>query len=117
MNIVYVEDNLDDARLVKLYVESTEHSIVVATQKQEAKEALSQDPDLVLMDIVLWYTREGHEFARALRQRGYTQPIIAVTGLATRWDQDECRRAGFTEMLIKPFTISQLANLIDRYSK
>jgi CheY-like chemotaxis protein len=117
MNIVYIEDNPDDARLVKLYVDSTEHSIVVATQRDEAKTALSQDPDLVLLDILLWYSREGHEFARDLRQRGYSRPIIAVTGLATRRDQAECRRAGFTDILIKPFTISQLADVIERYSK
>src|SRR5690348_503695 len=101
MNIVYVEDNLDDALLVKLYIDSTDHKIVVATQTEEAKAALSHDPDLVLLDILLWYSRAGHDFARDLRQRGYTRPIIAVTGLATRRDQEECRRAGFTDMLIK----------------
>jgi len=117
MNIVYVEDNLDDARLVKLYVDSTEHNIVVATQKQEAEAALLQNPDLILLDIVLWHSREGHAFARDLRERGYSRPIVAITGLATRRDQDECHRAGFTEVLTKPYTINQLAEVIDRYSK
>jgi CheY-like chemotaxis protein len=117
MNIVYVEDNPDDARLVKMYVDSKEHSIVLATQKQDVEVALLQNPDLILMDIVLWYSREGHNIARSLRQRGYTQPIVAVTGLATRRDQDDCRRAGFTEVLTKPYTINQLAAVIDRYAK
>src|SRR5579885_3207710 len=114
MNIVYVEDNRDDARLVKMYAKSAGHHIVIIDETNEVENALNSDPDLILLDIVLWYSRLGHEIVRDLREKGYAKPIIAVTGLATHRDQQECREAGFTDILTKPFTINQLAAILDR---
>jgi CheY-like chemotaxis protein len=117
MNILYVEDEPDDAELVKLYIESTPHSLIIANTSREAREAFSSALDLILVDVILGHSREGYSIARELRQRGYTGPLIAVTGLATAQDQNECRRSGFTDILSKPYTIHQLADVITRFGE
>ena len=117
MNILYVEDDPNDAELVALYARTTQHNLVVIAHSREVPSALADNPELILIDLVLDHAREGYTIARNLREQGYTQPIIAVTALATPNDQAECSSAGFTDILIKPYTISQLAQVISQYTK
>ena len=116
MEILYIEDEPNDANLVALYVKSTQHNLHLAANTREAKAALQQSPDLILVDVVLGQAREGYQFARELREQGYNRPMVAVTGLSTPKDQEDCRDSGFDEVLTKPFTISQLANVINKYA-
>ncbi len=117
MNILYIEDDPNDAELVALYARARQHNLVVVTRSDEFQGAVTSDPDLILIDLLLGQAREGYSIARCLREQGNTRPIIAVTALATSHDQAECRSAGFTELLIKPYTIHQLADVITRYTK
>jgi CheY-like chemotaxis protein len=116
MLILYLEDHQPDAALVSRYVQTTPHEIIVATSMDEARQAMAQQPDLVLVDVVLKQTREGFTFIRELRESGYAQPIIAVTGLSTPKDLDECEDTGVDYILNKPFSINQLADVIRHYA-
>jgi len=116
VNILYVEDEPNDAQLVAMYVRSTPHELVLAHDTGEAEAALADQPGLIMLDLMLQHARAGFGFARELREQGYTQPIIAVTALATADDMEECRKSGFDDVLVKPFTISQLAEIIGRYA-
>jgi len=116
MNILYVEDEPQDAQLVALYTRSATHNLTVARDIQEAQAALAGDPDLILVDVILGNTRDGYKFTREIRQRGFKQPVVAITALATPRDMEECRRAGIDQVLTKPFTIRQLAHIIAQYA-
>jgi len=116
MLILYLEDHQPDAALVTRYVQTTSHQIIVATNADEARRVMAQQPDMVLVDVVLKQTREGFNFIRELRESGYAQPIIAVTGLSTPKDLDECQDTGVDYILNKPFTINQLAEVIRQYT-
>ncbi len=117
MNILYIEDDPNDAELVALYARARQYNLVVVTHSSEFQDAVAHDPDLILIDLLLDHTREGYTIARNLRAQGNSRPIIAVTALATPHDQAECRNAGFTDILVKPYTIHQLADVINRYMK
>src|SRR5258708_2870664 len=116
MNILYVEDEPNDAQLVAMYVRSTPHDLVLANDTGEAEVALLEEPGLIMLDLMLHHVRAGFGFARELREQGFTQPIVAVTALSTPDDIEECRKSGFDDVLVKPFTISQLADVIQRYT-
>ena len=116
MNILYLEDEPQDAALVALYTRSTAHHLTVANNLQEAEAALADNPDLILVDVMLGRTKDGYQFTRNMRQQGFEQPIVAITALATARDMEECRRAGFDQVLTKPFTINQLADVISHYT-
>jgi two-component system capsular synthesis sensor histidine kinase RcsC len=115
MRILYLEDEPADAQLVERYARFVTHETVIAQTVEEARAALDESPDLILVDILLNRTRQGYGFVSELRAQGYTRPIVAVTGLALPHDIDQCYEAGVTEVLNKPFTVKQLEELLGRY--
>ena len=73
-------------------------------------------PDLILVDVMLGRTKDGFQFTRQIREQGFEQPIVAITALATARDLEECHQAGFNQVLTKPYTINQLADVIAQYT-
>jgi CheY-like chemotaxis protein len=116
VKILYLEDNQQDATLVSRYVQTTPHDLVVANNLKAAREAVSQSPELIMVDLILGRTREGFNFVRELRAQGYTHPVIAITALSTSKDLDECKSVGVDYVLNKPFTINRLAEVIHQYT-
>jgi len=117
MHILYVEDEPQERTLVTRFIQTIKHDLTAAASAYEAREALQrQQPDMILMDVMLGHTRDGFNLAREFRDMGFQGPMIAVTGLTTAHDFEECRKAGFTDVLHKPFTIDQLAEKIDQHS-
>ena len=115
MRILYLEDEPLDAKLVERYVKLTGHDIEVVGTIKEAKNALTNHPDVVLADVFIDERRAGYDFVAELRAGGYVQPIIAITGLAMPDDVAHCYEVGCTEVLTKPYEIQQLARLLSKY--
>jgi len=116
VKILYLEDNRQEAALVKRYMQTTPHDLVLATTLDEARTAATGAPELVMVDLVLGHTRDGYTFIRELRDQGYEQAIIAVTGLTAPRDLQEIQTVGANDVLVKPFTINQLADVIHQYT-
>ncbi len=74
--------------------------------------------DVVLMD---WHmpVMDGLEATARIREldhrsrRGQPIPIVAVTASAMKGDRERCAEAGMTGFLSKPFTMAQLAAVVD----
>jgi two-component system capsular synthesis sensor histidine kinase RcsC len=116
MHILYIEDDASDAQLVKRYVAVTPHQIEVVDAIQDINAIAAHQPDLMLMDMLIKGERQGYALVTALRECGYTKPIVALTALTTAFDRQQAFNAGVNEILSKPFTIEQLADLIARYT-
>jgi DNA-binding response OmpR family regulator len=116
MKILYIEDDINDAALVSMYAQAKQHDLQVAARTTDLQNVVFEDLDLVLIDIVLNHSREGYTIARLLREEGFSKPMLAVTALTTAADQAECREAGFDNILTKPYTITQLADMIGQYT-
>jgi two-component system sensor histidine kinase/response regulator len=67
--------------------------------------------DLVLMDIIM-PRMNGYEATRALRERGYRGPIVAVTASALKGEREKCIEAGMDDILVKPFKKRDLAQVL-----
>jgi len=117
MNILYVEDNTMDAELVERYINmSTDHHAIIASTLSDAWEVLEeQDIDLIMIDIVLDGKRDGFAFAFQLRQKDFPQPLIAVTALSTPEDKTLLQKAGFDTVIIKPFSIEKLDQILSEF--
>jgi CheY-like chemotaxis protein len=115
MKILYIEDEPADANLVERYIQLTPHKLVLASNLVDARAAMTTPPDLILVDVLLGRARDGYSFVKEMRGQGYEHPIIAVTGLSTPYDIEQCYESGVNEVLTKPYAINQLIELLNKY--
>ncbi len=114
--ILVVEDSLDNQALAKLHLTRSGAIVDFASNGLEGKDkALAQFYDVILMDIQM-PMMDGYTATRELRKKGYTRPIIALTGYAMKEDKDKCVEAGCTDYIAKPFDKKSLIGCVARYS-
>ena len=102
--VLIVEDNPANMRLAVFLLESAGH-VVLSVVDAEAGLTLARDqqPDLILMDIQL-PGMDGLEATRMLKQHEATRtiPVIALTALAMKGDEERIRAAGYDGYIAKP---------------
>ena len=100
--VLLAEDNIDNQRLVTLYLKRMGLEVHIANNGKEALDKLaSVNPDLILMDIQM-PVMDGLTATRELRKSGYSGPIIALTASVMQEEQQECFIAGCNDICAKP---------------
>ena len=116
-SVLLAEDNIDNQRLVSIYLKKVGADITLANNGKEAFEHASQkDFDLILMDIQMPILN-GLDATKKLRNLGYTKPIVALTANAMKEDVDDCLNAGFSDFIAKPINQRQFIDCILAYLK
>lgn len=101
-NILLAEDNIDNQRLISMYVKNTGADIVVVGNGEEAVEqAVANEYDLILMDMQM-PVMGGAEAVKWLRDAGNQVPIAMLTANAMKEEKDRCLSLGANEFLTKP---------------
>lgn len=113
MKILYLEDNYQDAALVSRYVATTEHELEIVSTIDDAAAHCDDTVDLFLLDILIDNERAGLEFVKKLRRAGFVKPLVAITALSSEADIESCRNAGLNAVLVKPYSIMHLAEIIN----
>jgi two-component system, cell cycle response regulator DivK len=108
--ILIVEDNPTNMSLVVFLLESAGHSVLTAIDA-EAGLTLARDerPNLILMDIQL-PGMDGLEATALLKKDHLTRtiPVIALTALAMKGDEERIRAAGCDGYIAKPMDYQEL---------
>ena len=102
--ILIVEDNPANMRLAVFLLESVGHSVIVASDAEAGLTlARSEHPQLILMDIQL-PRMDGLEATALLKRDASTRaiPVIALTALAMKGDEERIRAAGCDGYIAKP---------------
>jgi len=107
--VLVVEDNPTNMTLAVFLLESAGHTVLSATDA-EAGLTLARDeqPSLILMDIQL-PGMDGLEATAQLRRDEATRaiPVIALTALAMKGDEERIRAAGCDGYIAKPLRYQQ----------
>jgi two-component system cell cycle response regulator DivK len=102
--VLIVEDNVANMSLAVFLLHSAGHAVLSAIDA-EAGLAMARDeqPDLILMDIQL-PGMDGLQATLLLKQADATRriPVIALTALAMKGDEERIRAAGCDGYIAKP---------------
>ena len=102
--ILIVEDNPDNMFLTVILLESAGYTVLKATDAEAGLTlARAELPDLILMDIQL-PGMDGLEATMLLKSAVATRaiPVIALTALAMKGDEERIRAAGCNGYIAKP---------------
>lgn len=115
--ILLADDNEINRMIAERQLEVLGYRVVAVDDGVEAVAAFSREHfDAVLMDCGM-PVMDGYEATRRLRlhAHGAAVPIIAVTAFALKEDVERCLAAGMSDYLAKPFQLSDLAAVLDRW--
>ena len=105
-HILVVEDNPANMTLAVFLLETAGHSVIKAVNAEAGLTlARSGHPDLILMDIQL-PGMDGLEATALLKADAETRdiPVIALTALAMKGDEERIRAAGCNGYISKPIS-------------
>ncbi|MEO7455585.1 MAG: response regulator [Gemmatimonadaceae bacterium] len=115
--ILVVDDNHDNAEIIRQYLEIRGYPISVAHDGDEALALYeSVKPALVLLDVMM-PGRDGWEVCRLMKQHpvlGRSVRIIMVTALDAWDDKREALQLGADDYVEKPFDLPTLAKTVQR---
>jgi two-component system, cell cycle response regulator DivK len=102
--VLVVEDNPANMKLATFLLQSAGHSVLSATDAEAGLTlARGEQPNLILMDIQL-PGMDGLEATVLLKRDTATRaiPVIALTALAMKGDEERIRAAGCDGYIAKP---------------
>ena len=112
--ILVIEDNPTNMRLAVFLLESAGHVVRCAVDAEQGLAMARADrPDLILMDIQL-PGMDGLEATGLLKADPLTAmiPIIALTALAMKGDEERIRAAGCDGYIAKPLAYKDFLTVI-----
>lgn len=110
LKVMIVDDNVDVARIMAMYLESVGHHIVVENDSYKALAiAGTEVPDVCLLDIGL-PGMDGHVLVRRLRaiEALNNTIFVAVTGYGQPQDRTRALNGGFDHFFVKPINTKEL---------
>ena len=112
--ILVIEDNVANMTLATFLLESAGHTVLRATDAETGL-ALAHDerPGLILMDIHL-PGMDGLEATASLKRDESTRaiPIIALTALAMKGDEERIRASGCDGYIAKPMRYREFLDAV-----
>jgi CheY-like chemotaxis protein/PAS domain-containing protein len=115
VNILVAEDNLVNQKMMQGFFKNLGFEIDLAHDGLDAVEKATQrEYDLILMDVMM-PNMDGWEATRALRKKGVTTPIVAVTADVTDDAEQRSRDSGMNDYITKPVRPKDIKKLLIKW--
>ncbi len=115
--ILVVDDNRDNAEIVRQTLEARGYAALVANGGDEALLLFeSERPSVVLLDVMM-PGRSGWEVCRLMKQHpehGRNIRVIMVTALHEWNDKQQALHTGADDYITKPLDLRDLASRVER---
>ena len=115
--VLVIEDIETNLLLLRTILQKIGHQVIEARNGEDGVElAISQHPDLILMDIQL-PGMDGYMATKLIRENETTKniPIIAITSYAMVGDREKTLAAGCTAYLEKPIDPESFIEELRKY--
>ena len=115
-SILVVDDNEDNANIIRDYLEARGYPITVAYNGDEAMASFATvKPSLVLLDVMM-PGRDGWQVCREMKAspQGKDIRIIMVTALQDWNEKRQAIETGADDYVEKPFELAKLASVVER---
>lgn len=110
--ILIVEDDVNIADLLRLYLEKEGYAVTIANDGGKGLDAFrSVQPDLVLLDLML-PVLDGWAVCRAIRAEGAT-PVVMLTAKGETEDKVAGLKSGADDYITKPFEMQEVLARIE----
>jgi two-component system cell cycle response regulator DivK len=112
--ILIIEDNQANMKLATLLLRNAGHTVSCAVDAEAGLKLAADRPDLILMDLQL-PGMDGLAATALLKQDPATAaiPIIALTAMAMKEDEEKTKLAGCDAYIAKPLRYKQLYDAIE----
>lgn len=107
MHVLVVDDHPELRALVTQAIERDGHLVRQAADVEQARQALIEEPDVIVLDVGL-PDGSGLSLCRELRRDGVHIPILILTAHNRVNERVEGLDAGADDFLGKPFAIAEL---------
>jgi two-component system, OmpR family, phosphate regulon response regulator PhoB len=118
--ILIVDDQPDLRKLVRLTLSPSNFELFEASDGLQAlDQARAVKPDLVLLDVMMPGELNGYQVCATMRQEPELQhtQIILLTARGQQNDLEEGFEVGANNYLVKPFSPTQLLDLVHRCTR
>jgi two-component system, cell cycle response regulator DivK len=115
--VLIVEDQEDLRDILRFALEGAGYVVIEAANGAEgAEKASAERPDLVLMDIQM-PVLDGYDATRQIKTCSDTAqiPVIAISSLAMKGDEEKARAAGCDGYITKPYSPRQVLALLRQF--
>jgi DNA-binding response OmpR family regulator len=114
--VLVVDDNEDNAHIIRDFLESKGYPISVAYNGNEAMTLFaSESPSLVLLDVMM-PGRDGWQVCREIKAspNGKNVRVVMVTALQDWMDKRQALETGADDFVEKPFELAKLGEVVER---
>lgn len=119
--ICLVEDEVDLANLIKVYLEKAGYEVVCFTKGGEAIDYIGKKCDLWILDIMLGDDINGYDIIKAIRANNANVPVIFTSARDQDLDKILGLELGSDDYITKPYSSKELVlrvnNIIKRVYK
>lgn len=120
MRILVVEDQDSIRRMIEALIQARGYTVTAVSSGAKALDiAVTDPPDLVLLDLMLPGQYDGFEVCKRLRQDPATRsvPIVIITAMDDEATRDRAKQAGATSFYTKPFSPIALLKELERLAR
>lgn len=119
--VLVAEDSSVIQNLTKKVLQFQNYDIHSARDGQQVLDMLKEkDYDIILMDINM-PKMDGMECSRQIRnmddEKKSQVPIIAITGNASNYSEEDFEKVGMNEYIPKPIDFDRLVEVVNKYAQ
>ena len=115
--VLIAEDSSVIQNLARKILEFQNYDITVVKNGEQVLQTLDKEPfDILLLDINM-PVMDGMECVKKVRALPDADkasvPIVAITGNAKNYTEEEFKAAGFNDVLVKPLNFDKLVEIVN----